>query len=154
MLVCEEIAIGRGEDTHVDGARAILTDAPHLAFLPDGRIQEVTAAESGLATVTLKDGAEVGFRPTIQDSSQWNRIVVTIFRMPTTGSPTTTLARFPFGEQSVNNFLPNARYQRGPVRATSTRNPRVQSPVLAYEPGGRRFESCRARHPLQVHSGR
>ncbi len=35
MLVCEEIAIGRGEDTHVDGARAILTDAPHLAFLQD-----------------------------------------------------------------------------------------------------------------------
>jgi hypothetical protein len=36
--------------------------------------------------------------------------------------------------------------QRVPVRATDTKNPRVQAPALAYEPGGRRFESCRARH--------
>ena len=33
------------------------------------------------------------------------------------------------------------------VRATDTKNPRAQAPALAYEPGGRRFESCRARHP-------
>jgi hypothetical protein len=33
--------------------------------LPDGRTQEVTAAESGPATVSLKDGTEYGFRPTI-----------------------------------------------------------------------------------------
>ena len=44
---------------------------------PDGRTHELTAAESGLATLTLKDGTEYGFRPTIQDSSPWNRIVVT-----------------------------------------------------------------------------
>jgi hypothetical protein len=50
--------------------------------MSDGRTQELTAPESGLATVTLKDGTEYGFRPTIQDSSPWNRIVVTIFRAP------------------------------------------------------------------------
>ena len=32
---------------------------------PDGRTHELTAAESGLATLTLKD-AEYAFRPTIQ----------------------------------------------------------------------------------------
>jgi hypothetical protein len=55
--------------------------------LPDGRTQELTAPESGLATVSLKDGTEYGFRPTIQDSTPWNRIVVTIFRTATTNAP-------------------------------------------------------------------
>jgi hypothetical protein len=59
--------------------------------LPDGRTQELTATESGLATVSLKDGTEYGFRPTIQDSMPWNRIVVTIFRTATTNSTTQTL---------------------------------------------------------------
>lgn len=59
--------------------------------LPDGRTQEITAAESGLATVSLKDGTEYGFRPTIQDSMPWNRIVVTIFRTATTNAPTQIL---------------------------------------------------------------
>ena len=58
---------------------------------PDGRTQELTAAEGGLATLTLKDGTEYGFRPTIQDSAPWNRIVVTIFKSATTSSPTTVL---------------------------------------------------------------
>ena len=35
--------------------------------LPDGQTQALTAPESGLATLTLKDGTEFGFRPTIQD---------------------------------------------------------------------------------------
>ena len=59
--------------------------------LPDGRTQELTAAESGLATITLKDGTEYGFRPTIQDSMPWNRIVVTIFKTATTNAPTQVL---------------------------------------------------------------
>ena len=59
--------------------------------LPDGRTQELTAAESGLATITLKDGTEYGFRPTIQDSMPWNRIVVTIFRTATANAPTQIL---------------------------------------------------------------
>lgn len=56
--------------------------------LPDGRTQELVAAESGLATLNLKDGTEYGFRPTIQDSTPWNRIIVTIFRTATTHAPT------------------------------------------------------------------
>lgn len=59
--------------------------------LPDGRTHELTAPESGLATVSLKDGTEYGFRPTIQDSTPWNRIVVTIFRTATTNAPTQML---------------------------------------------------------------
>jgi hypothetical protein len=59
--------------------------------LPDGRTQELTAPESGLVTVSLKDGTEYGFRPTIQDSMPWNRIVVTIFRMATANSSLQTL---------------------------------------------------------------
>ena len=59
--------------------------------LPDGRSQELTAPESGLATVSLKDGTEYGFRPTIQDSAPWNRIVVAIFRTATTNAPTQIL---------------------------------------------------------------
>jgi hypothetical protein len=67
---------------------------------PDGRTHELTAAESGLATLTLKDGTEYGFRPTIQDSSPWNRIVVTIFRSATA---------------SAND---SCRRNRGPKRGT------------------------------------
>ena len=52
--------------------------------LPDGQTKELSAPESGLATTTLKDGREFGFRPTLQDDKPWTRIVVTIFRM---GSP-------------------------------------------------------------------
>ena len=81
-------------------------------------------------------------------------------------------------EQSVNNLPPNTRRQQGlsgitrsvvinqrttfcripgttrvPVRATDTKDQRVQAPALAYEPGGRRFESCRAHQINKVHSG-
>ncbi len=59
--------------------------------LPDGRTQELTAPESGVATLSLADGTEYSFRPTIQDSSPWNRIVVTIFRAATAKAPTQTL---------------------------------------------------------------
>ena len=59
--------------------------------LPDGRTQELTVPEGGLATLQLKDGSEYGFRPTIQDSSPWNRIVVTIFMMPTPSTSTRAL---------------------------------------------------------------
>ncbi len=59
--------------------------------LPDGRTRELTAAESGLATVQLQDGSEYGLRPTIQDSSPWNRIVITIFKMATASAPTPVL---------------------------------------------------------------
>jgi hypothetical protein len=58
---------------------------------PDGRTHELTAPESGLATLALNDNAEYAFRPTIQDSMPWNRIVVTIFKTATTKSPTQVL---------------------------------------------------------------
>ena len=58
---------------------------------PDGRTQELTAPDSRVATVTLKDGTEYAFRPTIQDSAPWNRIVVTIFKSATSSAPTTVL---------------------------------------------------------------
>ena len=58
---------------------------------PDGRTQELTAPESSVARLTLKDGTEYEFRPTIQDSSPWNRIVVTIFKGATSTTPTTVL---------------------------------------------------------------
>jgi hypothetical protein len=59
--------------------------------LPDGRTQEITVAESGLATLNLKDGTEYGFRPTIHDNTPWNRIAVTIFTMATANAPTQIL---------------------------------------------------------------
>lgn len=58
---------------------------------PDGRTQELTALESSVARLTFKDGTEYEFRPTIQDSSPWNRIVVTIFKGATSTTPTTVL---------------------------------------------------------------
>ncbi|MGE0704233.1 MAG: hypothetical protein AB7F99_14900 [Vicinamibacterales bacterium] len=47
--------------------------------LPGGRIEQLSAPESGLAHVML-DGVEYAFRPTIMDSQPWNRVIVTIFR--------------------------------------------------------------------------
>ena len=58
---------------------------------PDGRTQELTSPESSVARLTLKDGTEYEFRPTIQDSSPWNRIIVTIFKGATSTTPTTAL---------------------------------------------------------------
>jgi hypothetical protein len=59
----------------------------------DGQAHDLTVPESGVATVTLKDGTEYGFRPTIHDSSPWNRIVVTIFKSGTAETPTAILGQ-------------------------------------------------------------
>jgi len=75
----------------VAAAQAYAPIVTMVVTTPDGRIQELTAPESGLATLTLKDGTEYGFRPTIQDSAPWNRIVVTIFRSAANSAPTTVL---------------------------------------------------------------
>jgi len=75
----------------VAAAQAYAPIVTMVVTTPDGRIQELTAPESGLATLTLKDGTEYGFRPTIQDSAPWNRIVVTIFRSATNSAPATVL---------------------------------------------------------------
>ena len=90
--------------------------------MPDGRTQELTAVESGLATLTLKDGTEYGFRPTIQDSAPWNRIVVTIFRTATTSAPTTVL-----GEIEVRRGGPAVDSKTNPSFKVSV--PRVSAPT-------------------------
>jgi hypothetical protein len=54
---------------------------PHAAGtrpLPDGRTQELTAAEIGLATLTLKDGTEYGFRDQATRLVQFDRPVQSI----------------------------------------------------------------------------
>ena len=49
--------------------------------LPSGETQELNASESGLAKISLEDGTNLGFRPTIRDSAPWTDIVVTVFKM-------------------------------------------------------------------------
>ena len=58
---------------------------------PDGQTKELTAPESGLATLTLKDGTEFGFRPTIQDDRPWSKVTVAVFKMPTATQATQLL---------------------------------------------------------------
>ena len=89
--------------------------------MSDGRTQELTAPESGLATLTMKDGTEYGFRPTIQDSSPWNRIVVTIFKSATTSAPTTVL-----GEIEVRRGGPAVDSKTNPSFKVSV--PKVSGP--------------------------
>ena len=93
---------------------------------PDGRTHELTAAESGLATLTLKDGTEYGFRPTIQDSSPWNRIVVTIFRSATTSTATTVL-----GEIELRRGGPAVDSKTNPSFKVSV--PKVSAPTTQTE---------------------
>jgi hypothetical protein len=94
--------------------------------LPDGRTQELTAAESGLATLTLKDGTEYGFRPTIQDSSPWNRIVITIFKSATTSAATTVL-----GEVEVRRGGPAVESKTNPSFRVLV--PKVSAPTAQTE---------------------
>ncbi|PYR52941.1 MAG: hypothetical protein DMF95_05510 [Acidobacteria bacterium] len=70
------------------------TYAPIVAMsitLPDGQTKELTAPESGLATLTLKDGTAFGFRPTIQDDRPWSKVTVAVFKMPTATQATQLL---------------------------------------------------------------
>jgi len=55
--------------------------------LPNGRIEHLTAPESGLAHLEL-DGVEYAFRPTIVDSQPWHHVVITIFRRPSPDAAT------------------------------------------------------------------
>jgi hypothetical protein len=93
--------------------------------LPEGRTQEVTAAESGLATVSLKDGTEYGFRPTIEDGPPWNRILVTIFRTATTNAPTQIV-----GEVELKRGGPSVESKTSPsfrVAVTKVSPPATQT---------------------------
>jgi hypothetical protein len=89
--------------------------------LPDGRMQELSAAESGLATLSLKDGTEYGFRPTIHDSTPWNRIAVTIFKMATTNASTQIL-----GEVEVKRGGPAVDSRTNPAFKVAV--PKVSPP--------------------------
>ena len=60
---------------------------------PGGQATQLTAPDSGVATLKLKDGTEIGFRPTIQDARPWNQITITIVRMPTATQPTQEIGR-------------------------------------------------------------
>jgi hypothetical protein len=111
----------------VTGLSAAQPHAPVVTMsvtLPDGRTQELTAPESGLATLQLKDGSESGFRPTIQDSSPWNRIVVTIFRTATTSAPTTVV-----GEVEVKRGRPVVESKTNPSFKVSV--PKVSPPATS-----------------------
>jgi hypothetical protein len=91
--------------------------------LPDGRTQTLTAAESGLAKLGLKDGTEYAFRPTIQDSAPWNRIVVTIFKTATISAPTTIL-----GEVELKRGGPALESKTNPSFKISI--PKVSPPAI------------------------
>jgi hypothetical protein len=78
--------------------------------LPDGQTQELTAPESGLATLTLKDGTAFGFRPTIQDDRPWSRITVAVFKMPTATQATQLL-----GEVDVKTGATSASSKTTPI---------------------------------------
>jgi len=91
--------------------------------LPDGRTQQLTAPESGVATVSLNDGTEYGFRPTIQDSMPWNRIVVTIFRMAAASSPTQIL-----GEVELKRGGPSVDSKTSPSFKVAV--PKVSLPAI------------------------
>jgi hypothetical protein len=92
--------------------------------LPDGPTRELSAPDSGLASVTLKDGTEYGFRPTIQDSSPWNRIVVTIFRNATASATTQIL-----GELDIKKGGPPVESKTNPVFKVAV--PKVSPPASA-----------------------
>ena len=89
--------------------------------LPDGHTQELAAPESGLASITSKDGTEYSFRPTIQDSAPWNRIVVTIFRGATATEPTQVI-----GEVEVTRGAPAVETKTAPSFKVAVR--RVSAP--------------------------
>lgn len=57
----------------------------------DGQSHELTARESSVATFKLKDGTEYEARPTIIDSSPFNRVTIAVFKSATTKEATTLL---------------------------------------------------------------
>ena len=53
---------------------------------PDGTTQNISARESAVATVTLKDGSVYEFRPTVHDEP-FSKVTVAIFRAATSTEP-------------------------------------------------------------------
>ena len=54
--------------------------------LPDGSTQDISARESAVATMTLKDGSVYEFRPTIHDEP-FSKVTVSIFKAATATEP-------------------------------------------------------------------
>ena len=102
---------------------------------PDGRTQDLTAPESSVARLTLKDGTEYEFRPTIQDSSPWNRMIVTIFKGATSTTTPTAL-----GEVEV---------KRGGPAVDSRTNPAFKVAVTKVSAPSGDGESSAIRSPNQ-----
>lgn|SRR5690242_9225247 len=78
--------------------------------LPDGDTRQMSAPESGLAMLTLKDGREFGLRPTILDDKPWTHVVVTIFTMATASQATQKL-----GEVDLKTGAPAVPSQTTPL---------------------------------------
>ena len=76
--------------------------------LPNGQTQDLTAPESGLATVTVS-GRDYGFRPTMMDD-RGARIVITLFDM---GSPTDAVKTL--GEMDTSVGGPTVTFKTTPV---------------------------------------
>ena len=90
MLACRRATIGRSIPllalllvdmwTGTPAAQLYAPVVSMVVTLPDGQTKELSAAESSLAHVTLKDGTEYAFRPTMNDD-RGTTTVVTIFKM-------------------------------------------------------------------------
>jgi hypothetical protein len=76
--------------------------------LPNGQTQDLSAPESGLATVTVS-GREYGFRPTMMDD-RGARIVITLFDM---GGPTDAVKTL--GEMDTSVGGPTVTFKTTPV---------------------------------------
>ena len=57
---------------------------------PTGQAQDLNAADSHVATLRV-DGVEYGFEPTVEDSRPWDRVTITVFKMPTSTESTVVL---------------------------------------------------------------
>ena len=57
---------------------------------PDGTTQDISARESSVATLTLKDGSVYEFRPTIHDEP-FSKVTVAIFKAATSAESTTSV---------------------------------------------------------------
>jgi len=58
---------------------------------PDGTTQDISARESAVARVTLKDGSVYEFRPTVLDEP-FSKVTVSIFRAATSTEPVAGVA--------------------------------------------------------------
>jgi ABC-type glycerol-3-phosphate transport system substrate-binding protein len=57
----------------------------------DGQSHELTARDSSVATFKTKDGTEYEARPTVIDSSPFNRVTIAVFKSATAKEATTLL---------------------------------------------------------------